>query len=262
MPVKQEIRNKYKRLFLVNQKLRNLCKELIDAQPKVTSLKDGVACHMLAKAYKTHGVATHLAKNGYSEDADMLIRTMFDCALIISACLLDPSDDTAQKYFHFDDSTRAKMYSVLKERDGYKKLFDERAKNPKIGDEPIEEIQKRADQWTKDYGGDFRQKWHSGQTTGVVAESVNLKDYFQTAFSLQSQLSHALPRTADLYFSEKGNDLLMDVEAHERGVDLSIVSGFNMMIVIMEHFNSRFKIIDAHRFKEIVDEYTNAVKEK
>lgn len=68
---------KYKKLFQINYQLRDLVMTMIEAKPKVITPRDCVACFTLSKIYKTHGVAVNLAKHGYAEDADMLIRTLF-----------------------------------------------------------------------------------------------------------------------------------------------------------------------------------------
>jgi uncharacterized protein DUF5677 len=246
---------KYNRLFIVNHKLRKMAKKMIDTQPEINKPKDGVACYMLAKAFKTHGVITNLAKSGYSEDAEMLTRTLFDIALIISSCLKDKTDETAMKYLNFDYSIRSKMFQQLKDTGKFDDYFEERKNNPKLGDEPIEEIIKNAEKGVQEYGGDFRRKWHSGQTTSQLADSVNLQRYFKTAFSLQSQLVHSLPRSINFYLINKAGQIKMSVEPREDGIKLALVSSFNMLIVILEQFNNHFKVLSDKDLRKIANEW-------
>ena len=262
MSIRRRIINKHRALFVVNDRLRKIAKKMINAQPQINTPKDGVACFMLAKAYKTHGVATNLAKNGYSEDADMLIRTLFDTALIISSCLEDKSDGTVSKYLNFDYSIRAAMFKQLQDQGKFKDYFANRKKNPKPGDMSIQEIQEKAERWVEKYGGDFRRKWHSGKTTGQLAESVNLKKYFTTAFGLQSQLSHSLPRSMDFYLVDDGKQIKMSVEPNEHGADLSIVTAFNMLFVTVEQFNKYFKILPKDKLEKLVSEWEQAIGKK
>jgi hypothetical protein len=261
MSVKGLIRKKYHRIFAVNQKLRGIAKSLIDAKPQVDTPKDGIACYMLAKSYKTHGVASNLAKNGFSEDADMLVRTMFDCALIISVCLGDSTQDTAWKYLNFDYITRAKMFKQLKDQGKFQAYFEDRKNNPREGQEPVEEILANAEKFTKEYEKDFRQRWHGKLTTGDLADMAKLTPYFQTAFNLQSQLTHSLPRSMNAYLFQRGENIEMDVNPHELGADLSVVAGFNMLIVVADQFNKHFKLVPAETFAELGKEWQATIDE-
>lgn len=254
------IKNKFSMLFKVNNDLREVAQSMIDKNPQVNSPKDGIACYMLAKAFKSHGAVLKLAELGYSEDADMLTRTLFDAAIIISACIDDKTDDTAWQYLRFDDSTRSKMYKQLLDGGKFKEYFEERAKNPKPGDEPISVIDERAKKGVTDYGNDFWRKWHSGKTSSEMAVLVNLKPYFDTAYNLQSQLAHSLPRCMNNYFLDNGNDILIDVEPKEFGILLSLVSTFNIFFVIVQKFNNHYKYIAEDTFKKLVEDFEIAAK--
>jgi len=261
MCLKIKILHKYNKLFLVNDRLRKYCREIIEFNPKINSIKDGLACFVLAKAYKTHGVVINLVKSGYSEDAEMLTRSLFDLALLISSCLKDKTDKTALNFFRFDYPLSWKMFNHLKDKGKFKDYFEERRNNPKTGDEPIEEIQKQANSWINEYGKDFYRIWHSGQTTGELAKSVNLGGYFSTAFNLQSQLIHSLPRCMNRYLIDDCEKIKMDVSPKISEVSLAIVSAFNMLVVILDKFNDHYKIIDEKELKQLVDDWVKAVNE-
>ena len=258
--LRDRIQNKFSKLFKVNNDLRKIAKSMIDLNPQVNSPKDGVACYMLAKAYKTHGVIMKLARLGYSEDADMLARTLFDVAIIISACIDDKNDDTVSKYLKFDDSTRSQMYRQLINEGKFQEYFEERASNPKAGDEPISEIYERAEKGIAEYGGDFRRKWHSGKTSSQMAESVKLKQYFDTAYNLQSQLVHSLPRCMNRYFIDDGKNIFIDIKPKENEINLTLISTFNIFFVIIQKFNDHYKYIPDNTFKPLVDDFVTAAK--
>lgn len=257
------IQHKYIRLIGVNEKLRSIAESFIAKNPQINTPKDGIASFMLAKAYKTHGAILKLVKIGYSEDADILARTLFDSAVIISACIDDTTDETAWKYLNFDYSTRAEMFKHLMDRGKFKEYFDERTKNPKPGDESVEEICSKAEKFKKEYGGDFKQKWHSGNTVGEMAELVNLKDYFETAYKLHTHLTHSLPRCVNRYLIDDGKNIVFDVcPKNDREIGLSLASSFDMFFRIVEKFNKHYKIIDWSELKPLVDEYGQSVKKE
>ncbi len=260
MNLKSRIYQTNKEMFSLSIDLRDLAKMFIDKKVSINSPKETIACYMLAKAYKTHGVILRLAKSGYSEDADMLARTLFDSALIMSACVNDKTDETVMKYIKFDDSMRTRMFNKLKDNDKFKEYFLEREKNPKKDDDKIEEIEQRTQEWITKYGKDFRRKWHSGQTTGELAESVKLKSYFDTAYDLQSQLVHSLPRVINQYLNEVDDQIRMDVEPKLKGVDLSLVSSFNMLFSIVESFNNLYSLVSDEKFKVLANRLVKIAK--
>lgn len=253
-------RKKYNKLFLVNFKLRKIAKRLIDTQPLIETPKAGVAAHMMAKSYKTHGVILHLCKNGYGEDAQMLSRTLFDSYLIVATVLDDKSDETAFQYLNYDDMDRLKMFQHIKEKPIYKEELKKRKLNPNPNQESIEDIEKRTIDWREKYGKQFRQKWSADKNMGELAKKVNLKSYYDTAFKLQSQLIHSLPRTGDFYLRDDGQRLWMNINPNPNNVDLALVSSFNMFIGTTLAFDEHFELGSETEIKSLIPEYKNAVQ--
>lgn len=259
MSIKTNIRRKHNELFLANYKLRQLAEEVMALQPEVNSPKDGVAYYTLAKVYKTHGVVLNLAKNGLSEDAEMLARTMFDTTLIALATLQDQTEETAQQYLNFDYVTRIKMFKAVSQTDLYREWFKERLENPKPGDETFEQIEARAAAWMEEFerGG---QRWHAGKTTGELAASVGLERYYRTAYGLQSQLIHSLPRAMNRYIGNVNDKIVFDIEPKNTYVDISLVSGFNMLFEVASAFSEHFKLGKETEFSALISIYKEAVK--
>ena len=261
MSLKTHIRKKYNRFFVLNYNLRSITEKIIKSNPPIDTLKDGIAAFILAKSFKTHGVVINLCKNGFSEDADMLPRTLFDSYLIIASVLKDSTDDTAVQYMRFDDETRAKMYGILKDRENFKDYFEERKLNPKPEDESVEEIQKRADEWKDLYSGNFWNKWHHDKSQGELAAEVDIQHYHETAYQLQTQLSHSFPRVMDKYLVPDGDNIKIQAEPTDSSIDLTLVSLFNIFIFIVkkfdEHHNNKFKT----EIEQLILELRDATKD-
>lgn len=255
----QSVRKKYNKLFVINDKLRKIAFEMISSQPKMNSPKDGIVGHMMAKGYKTHGVILNLCRNGYGEDAQMLSRTLFDAYLIEGNVIEDETDATAWQYLNFDDITRLKMFEYIKDKEIYQKELESRKNHPKPKQEDIETIELRKTQWLEEYGKDFKYRWHVGKTTGDLAEALEMKPYFETAYNLQSQLVHSLPRTGDYYLRDDGQRLWLNVEPGEQAVDLALISSFNVFIGIVLGFNQHFNLGYEERVRALIPELSVAV---
>lgn len=260
MSLQATIRRKYNSLFLINFKLRQIAEEIIQSKPKMITLKDGVACFVFAKVYKTHGRTIRLAREGYAEDADMLIRSLFDAYLIQAACTKDETDETVLKFMRFDDEIRTKMFKTVTSTPSYEEWFKDRQEHPKPNDETIEDIESRAKEWQREYGKDFWQRWHSGKTTGELAKMLEVDRYFITAYSLQSQLIHSLPRVMNFYTKEEDGNLVMDIEPKDRGIDLSLTSAFNMLFFVVNRFGEHYKLNLGGKLKVLGEEWGQAIK--
>lgn len=258
----RQTRKKFNSLFVVNDKLKKLAKEMVDLQPLIDNPKSGVVAHMMAKGFKTYGVILNLCKNGYGEDAQMLARTLFDAYLIAATVMEDKTDKTAIQYLNFDDFTRLKMFNYVKDKDIYKKKFEQRKNNPKPKQESIKEVEERTIKWLEEYGKDFKYRWHVGKTTGELAKAVNMESYFQTAYNLQSQLVHSLARTGDFYLVDDGNRLWMKTEPGEVAVDLALVSSFNIFLGLALAFDEQFNLGHEEEIKKLIPEYSEAVNKE
>jgi len=260
MCLKYQINQEYKPLIDISIKLNYFAKTMVKTSPKIFNAKDGVACYMMAKAFKTHGIIIKLAREGFSEDAEMLSRTLFDVALIITTCLKDKSDDTVLKYLSFDYPTRNKMFKQLQKNKKFEKYFEKRRKKPKPRDESPEEIDQKAEQFIDKYGGSFRQQWYGNLTTGGIAKSVNLSQYFDTAWQLQSQLIHSNPRCMNRYLHTKDDQIKMFTDPSKNEVALPLVSSFNMMFVTCEEFRKYFNLPSREKMENLVNELAKSVK--
>jgi hypothetical protein len=245
MSLKTHIRKKNSQLFLLNDNLRAIAKEIIESNPPINTLKDAIVAFILAKSFKTHGVIMSLSQNGFSEDADMLARTLFDAYLIIASVLKDDSDDTANQYIRFDDEIRTKMYGTLKSKDSFKEYFEERRNNPNHSDESVEEIQSRAEEWKKLYSNNFWNKWHHDKSLGKLATDLDMHHYYETAYQLQTQLSHSFPRVMDKYLIPNKDNYKMQTKPTDKFIDLTLVSTFNIFVFIVmrcdEHFDNKHR---------------------
>jgi hypothetical protein len=249
----------HEKMFAISRRLRRVVLDIIQKNVQADTVKDVIAVYMLSKTFKTHSAVMKLVEMGYEEDADMLVRTMFDSALIIGICLNDSTDESSIQYLKFDDSIRAKMFKQLKDGGNFREYFDERIKNPKPNDDSIEEIDRRAEEWIKQYGKNFWQKWYSDKTMGDLADAVGLKQYYKTAYSLQSQLSHSLTRFANRYIVDNGSNLLMDVEPKDSDLQIPLISSFNMLFFVTEKFNTHFKVVPEDIFKDLANDLKKTV---
>lgn len=260
MSLKTHIRKKNSQLFLLNENLRAIAEEIIESNPPINTLKDAIVAFIMAKSFKTHGVIISLCQNGFSEDADMLARTLFDAYLIISSVLKDESDDTANQYIRFDDEIRTKMYGTLKPRDSFKEYFEERRNNPKPSDESVEEIQSRADEWKKLYSNNFWNKWHHNKSLGELAAELDMHHYYDTAYQLQTQLSHSFPRVMDRYLTPNNSNYKMQTKPTDKFIDLTLVSSFNIFVFIVlrcdEHLDKKHR----NEIEQLVVELSEATK--
>lgn len=231
---------------------------MIDAQPRVDdTVKSGVLAHMMAKSFKTFGVVVHLCKGGYGEDAQCLARTIFDSCMIAGTVFIDSTEESAIRFLFSDDVHRIKLWEKVKDHPGYKEEMEERLKNPKPKDEPMEVVQKRVEELKKKFGNSYGNpmKWHGKEKTVYVAEGIGMRKNYETAYDMQSTFVHSMPRSGDAYVRDDGERLWMVYTPSENQIDICLASAMSTFIAIIKWFNDHFKLDFDERIQEVMKQF-------
>lgn len=231
---------------------------LIEEAPPADKPKDGIAVFIMASTYKSFSAVLALSRLGFSEDAEKICRTMYDGYVHLATVLQDETDEKAMQYLTFDDVTRAKMYKKSMKSGNFQDYFAERKKNPKPGDESVEDVIARAEEWRKKYKVSSANNWQ-GKTAREQAENINMESYHRTAYELESHLIHVLPRVMNRYLAEEGGEIVMRHMPSISHIDMPLVAAYNIAFNVAEKFNGHFELIDPETFKSMAEEWVEVV---
>lgn len=256
----RNVRREYNELFVLCYDLKKLMQEIAALAPQPINAKDGVAYFFFTKIFRTFTTVIRLVKGLQTEEAEMLCRSMYDAYVQMAYILLDETEDTAMRYMEFDDVTRARMYKKVKDKEQFAEYFKKRLENPKPGDEPVAEVEKRAQEWKSKYKSKNDLWWFAPKKLEDLAIAVNMQQFHTTGYDLESQLIHSLPRGMNRYISIKESKIYMDLEHTGAEADMALVASFNMACSAAGKFNEHFNLGKNDELQILVDRLETFVK--
>ena len=154
---------------------------------------------------------------------------------------MDKTDKTAKLFTEYESMEREKMYNsnnvpeireMMKSRNNYQEIINQMkidAKNAK--DNPLR----------KDKGGKLKAATWSGKTYEEMAQAVKLKDSYNIAYRLFSQLAHSSPRVVSFYLTDsKDGTIVPKVYPNNEWVKECLVKAFDFLYDIVFDYNQRF----------------------
>lgn len=179
---------KYEELFKLNEELARLVIDTFGTREFHTDTQaQTVILFFVAKAYKTHQAILHLCRQGYGEDAGILLRSLFELA--VNALYIKDNAELAQKYVDFE--------AIYVQRF----LEDPNLKNRymQVSENKLAETSEAAQRAREKHGYKGKNRW-SGKTIREMAEEVGLGgEAYASFYVLVSQLVHSTIGSATYY---------------------------------------------------------------
>lgn len=221
--------------------------ELISLAPPATSSKDIVSYFIMSHTRRSLNAILLLARNGFSEDADKIARSMYDGYAHLATCCIDPTEESADTYLSFHFVSRKSMFETLRKDVPLVEYLEQNVGFSKK--DQWENVVRRADEWQDTH----HRNWNNWQNlkNGVIAENIGMKSYYKTAYALQSHLVHVLPIVINKYVKEINGELKMIPSPTGRDVETSLASAIIMSIAVAETFHNHFHLNLEDDFKQI-----------
>lgn len=250
------IYNKYRPWFSINYSLRKIAKDCLSVYPSAFGEKDYIMVFALAKAFKSHDAAISLCRNGFGEDAGILIRTLFELDVLVRYSLIDKSDKTAKLFIEYESMEREKMYNsndmpeirdMMKLRSNYQEIIDQMKVDAKTA---------KGNPLRLDKSGKLKAATWSGKTYEEMAEIAKLKDTYNIAYRLFSQLSHSSPRVVSFYLNDSKNGIIEPkIYPNEEWIEECLVKAFDFLFDIVFDYNQRFSCKQEDKLNKLLKRY-------
>jgi len=233
--------NEYHPWYSINYSLRKIANQCLSIHPTAYEEKDYIVTFALAKAFKSHDAAVLLCKRGFGEDAGILIRTLFELDVLVKYVLFDKTDKTAKLFTEYESMEREKMYNannipeireMMKSRNNYQEIIDQMKIDAKSAkDNPLR----------KNKSGKLKATTWSGKTYEEMAQAVKLKDSYNIAYRLFSQLAHSNPRVVSFYLTDSNDGVIVPKSyPNNEWVKECLVKAFDFLFDIVFDYNQRF----------------------
>jgi hypothetical protein len=171
-------------------------------KPPKSPLSAMVLYFLTMKAFKTHWALTNLCIEGFSEDAGILLRSLFETLVTAFWILKENPEDRAQRYINFDYIlTKRLIDSIEKWKKIYPKLEE---MNVYDKDDVLKNYAKMEDEY-KD-----KIRW-SGKNWKEMAKDVGLEYDYDLNYHYFSQFVHPSIRSALRFVEIKSNDIVFEM---------------------------------------------------
>lgn len=245
---------KYSAVFKYNQELRTLVETHWDKAGGISTPTQGIVAFALGKSHKTHEAVLLLCDRGFGQDAAILVRSMFELAVMALYIHKDKTGKLALRYMNHDWVLRKKMYGYIQSKDSIRKVMEA---DPRHTKEHLEEIKEGAEnaQATFDY---FHFSW-SDKNLAEMAKAVRLKDVYETVYRLQSQLAHSATRSMNEYIFEVDGKFIHETGASDKWIDEALVTAFHFHYLIVGVWNKSFSLKMDNSIDDLAKRYTEEV---
>lgn len=245
---------KYLALFKYNNELRKLAEANWDKTTHITTATQAIVAFAITKGHKTHLAAMILCDKGFGQDAAILVRSLFELAVMTLYIHQDKTEERARRYLSHDWVLRKKMYKYVQGKESIRKVMEE---DPRHTPEHLQEIEENAKsaQETFEY---YHFDW-SDKKLIDMADAVGMKDVYETVYRLQSQLAHNATRSMNEYIFEKDGGFVHETGISDKWIDEALVAAFHFYYLIICTWNESFKLGMDQSIDDLAKRYSEEV---
>jgi len=187
----------WRQLFGLSRRLSEIVELWVTFKPSTPSTPaQQMVRFALGKAHKTHRAIVVLCRQGYGEDAAILLRTLLELAIDVRYIALDPGDDRGQRWLDYDSVTRYEfsataLRSPLPEWDDVRQSIQEDPALQQRIDAEARRVQKRWGFWKAERKGRLIGPgyWH-GSSTKQIAKQIGWEWSYDLVYTQTSLLTH------------------------------------------------------------------------
>jgi hypothetical protein len=191
-------------LFSLNEKLRGLIENAVNQKGLKGPEEYGVLAVFLAKGFKSHGAVQLLCRQGYGEDAALVVRSLLELAIQAMWIARKPNE-RGRRFLDYAEVSRVQAAERV--------VKYGRANGPNttaaISDlqAQLGSLRAEADKIAKRYGYTSSKNWHTwaGVNIDKMCEDLNLSATYRLAYWNLSNLGHSNPDGIGEYF-QPGTD--------------------------------------------------------
>jgi len=231
----------YEDLFKSNEELVELVADTWKARGFYPStLAQKINIFFVAKAYKSLRAVLHLCRQGYGEDAGIILRSLFE--IQVNAWYIGDDEDRAQRYADFD---AVYAYRLLEEP-----VFD--YLSDKLNEDRVREIREECEKAQAKHNYKGSVSW-SGKSIKTMAEDVGLGGGYASLYVLMSQLTHSTAGVMRDYVQEDIQTSVIRVKLlpSDNLIREDLLNTLPLMLNVVKQWDMQFNLGIENRIAEI-----------
>lgn len=253
--IKSLIMKKFNENFQNFDSIRSIAEGIFDQgwRSKEDSIYEYVIGFLFGKAFKTYKSINVLCKEGYGQDAGILLRSLFEIYVSVAYISKDEPEKKAKRYYDYSYIERKHLVELfdryeLKEK-GFKDAGEAIQRNR-------EEIYRLYDEvknnYKKEKGKTDELRW-PGKSIKKMAIDCGLETNYAVVFFIFSQLVHSTSMTECLYVHANIAErrISLDAGPNEEYIEIVLPHSSTIFVRILEKFNSVFNLGKERKIEEV-----------
>jgi len=239
-----------KHLDEINKSLLELAENLQDefSKKKIALSPEFVLlCFFFAKASKTASAVFKLCRQGYTEDACVLVRTIFE---IVVKCLYIFKENSDEKAKNFILHDKYEIRKQLEKVVGWNRKID--LENKEF-EEELESVNRECIILEKDFK--ISKKKIAWPHLDVLSEKVGLGNKYYTIYWLSSLYVHTLVRSSRSFVHETDSGLTFSIGPDEKLSEDVLIWSFDLFRLVVREFDVRFNLGYKERISEVEEKF-------
>lgn len=244
-----------KEIYELNNRLLQLAENLQDEFPKRGIKRDTLSqdlfllCFFFTKASKTASAVVFLCRKGYTEDAFVLVRTIFE--IVVKSLYIFKSDsiERARAFILYDKLDRKKQLKKIVDWNR-KRMIENRE-----FEEELKKIETECNALEKDYQISIDKVMWPKKSLEELSTEVDFANTYYTVYWLSSLYTHTSSRSSMSFVSETDKGLSFDIKPDEKLSKDVLIYLFNLFIRMVQQFNNRFELGYQNKISELEEQF-------
>ncbi|MFH1900846.1 MAG: DUF5677 domain-containing protein [Candidatus Omnitrophota bacterium] len=254
-----QIRLNSRLLDLVDSAIENINKRNMRAQS--LGLFKGIVLVLFARCRKQFKAVQILCKEGYGEDACLILRSMINALIDISYIKTDPMK-LAKRYVEFDWIAKKKKLNILNK---YPSSESVSLPSKKHGLSE-KDILKEAKQFNEDFPDGSRRSDWSGLKIEEKARKAknNTLMLYDMGYRYYSDFDHSNIMSLSSHVDDsttKGKFIVLS-EPSEKQVQMNLSESFNIFVSLFDIYCETFELDYSNKIRELFSEYEKLLQKR
>jgi hypothetical protein len=244
-----------KEIYELNNSLLRLAENLQDEFTKRGIRRETLSadlfllCFFFTKASKTASAVVSLCKEGYTEDAFVLVRTIFE--IVVKSLYIFKSDaiERARAFILYDRLERKKQLKKIVEWNR-KRMIENRE-----FEEELKKIETECNSLEKDYQISIDKVIWPRKNLEELSTEVDLANIYYTVYWLSSLYTYTSIRSSMAFVSVTDKGLSFDIKPDKKLSKDVLIYLFDLFIRMVQEFDHRFELGYQNNISELKEKF-------
>lgn len=253
--IKRQIMEKFEKNFANSERVCSITDGIFDRRWKIKedSTYEYVMSLLFSKAFKTYKAINIFCKEGYGQDAGILLRSLFEIYVNIAYISKDEREKRAKRYYEYSYVAKKHLVELVDNYGLEQKGFKGAAKAVQRNRGEIYRFYNAVINNYKNERGEIDEFHWSGKSIRKMAIECGLETDYGVLFWLYSGLVHSSPlvELSYVHVNIEDREIAADIGPSEEDIEGVLPHSNAIFARILENLNSVFNFVKGIKIQEI-----------